>query len=221
MKANILWDLDGTLTDPKEGIIRSIQYALEKFGQRVPPMDELLWCIGPPLYDSFPELVPGSSKQDVQKLIDLYRERFSQVGLFENFIYPEIPDLLAKLSEEKKLFLATSKPHVYAKRIIEHFDLTDFFTCVHGSELSGERADKGDLIRYILKTEGIAVDEALIVGDRKHDIFGAKKAGILSVGITWGYGSQKELEEAGADWIFDRPQDLGSFLLSRSESQLN
>ncbi|MGZ5280587.1 MAG: HAD-IA family hydrolase [Pseudobdellovibrionaceae bacterium] len=218
MKANILWDLDGTLTDPKEGIIRSIQYALEKTGQRVPPMDELLWCIGPPLYDSFPELVPGGSKQDVQRLIDLYRERFAQIGLYENLIYPEIPDLLARLSKEKKMFLATSKPHVYAKRIIDHFDLTDFFTSVHGSELSGERADKGDLIRYILETEGIAVSEALIIGDRKHDIHGAQKAGIISVGITWGYGSRKELQDAGADWIFDRPQDLASFLLSSHES---
>lgn len=217
MTPHILWDLDGTLTDPKEGIIRSIQYALEKFGRRVPPMDELLWCIGPPLYDSFPDLVPDGNEEDVQRLIALYRERFSEIGLYENIVYPEIPEMLAHLSADKKLYLATSKPHFYAKQIIDHFDLSSFFTRVHGSELTGERCDKCDLIRYILETEDIAHADVLIVGDRKHDILGAKKAGIMSVGVTWGYGSKQELEAAGADWIFDRPRDLCDFLSTRRD----
>jgi phosphoglycolate phosphatase len=218
MKTHILWDLDGTLTDPKEGIIRSIQYALQKFGRRVPPMDELLWCIGSPLCHIFPDLVPDCSEEEIEKVMALYRERFSEVGLYENIIYPEIPDLLAHLCEEKKMFLASSCLHADTEEIIEHFDLGSFFVRVHGRELDGDGDEKGDLIRSILESEGIDESDALIVGDCKHDILGAKRAGIQSVGITWGYGSRNELQAAGADWIFDRPRDLRNFLSSRNET---
>jgi phosphoglycolate phosphatase len=214
MKNNILWDLDGTLTDPKEGILRSIQYALAKFDQPVPEMDDLLWCIGPPLYESFPQLVPTADQNGVLRLVELYRERFADVGLFENVVYPHIPDLLAAVAAKKKLFVATAKPHVFARRILEHFKLDHLFTHIYGSELNGVRSNKGDLIQYILETEGLKADETLIIGDRKHDVMGAKKAGIMSVGITWGYGGREELQSAGADHVFDHAEELHSFLLS-------
>ncbi len=214
MKNNILWDLDGTLIDPKEGILRSIQYALEKFGRPVPEMDELLWCIGPPLYESFPILVPETDHQGVRRLVDLYRERFGDVGLYENIVYSHIPELLSKVSAKKKLFTATSKPHVFAKKILQHFQLDHHFEHIHGSELSGERCEKADLIRYILETEKLNPEETVIIGDRKHDIVGAKKAGITSIGITWGYGSHEELTSAGADYVFDRPEEIEQFILN-------
>lgn len=208
---NILWDLDGTLTDPKEGIIGCIQYALQKAGHFAPPMDELLWCIGPPLYESFPKLVPGSSREAVLQLVDLYRERFASVGMFENKVYPDIPELLAKLQTGQKHFVATSKPHLFARKILSHFGLSSYFRVIHGSEMSGERSDKGELIQFILKTESLGPESTMMIGDRKHDIIGAKKSGLKSIGVTWGYGSHEELKEIGADYIFSRPNDIGLF----------
>lgn len=216
MKNHLLWDLDGTLTDPKEGILLSIQYALEKFGITPPPIDSLTWCIGPPLYESFPQLVPGSSNADVLKMVDLYRERFSVTGLYENKVYPFIGKMLAELSQDKKQFLATSKPHLFARKILDHFKLSSHFQKIHGSELSGERSNKADLIAYILKEENIPADDAFMIGDRKHDIIGAKKNGVTSIGITWGYGSRQELEENGADFIFATPENLKNFLLTKN-----
>jgi phosphoglycolate phosphatase len=214
---NVLWDLDGTLTDPKLGIIQCIQFALRKFGREVPALDQLLWCIGPPLYESFPCLVPGSSHQDVLTLVDLYRERFADVGLFENELYPGIPELLGELGAHKKHFLATSKPHIFARRILTHFNLSQFFAGIHGSELNGDRCDKGELIEYVLKNEGLDRKQTVMIGDRKHDIIGAKKAGLIGVGITWGYGSPNELKDAGADFIFSNLPDLRDFLSERTE----
>jgi phosphoglycolate phosphatase len=209
---NILWDLDGTLTDPKEGIIQCIQYALDKADYIPPAMDQLLWCIGPPLHDSFLKLVPGSTKEEANTLVNFYRERFANIGIFENVVYPYISHLLASQKISKQNILATSKPHIYANKILSHFDLIQYFSAIHGSELSGERSDKGELIKYILQNENLNHDTSIMIGDRMHDILGAKKAGIASIGITWGYGSMEELKEAGADFIFTTPKLLGDFL---------
>ena len=213
MKNYILWDLDGTLTDPKEGIIKCLQYALEKFGLTSPPFESLTWCIGPPLFHTFHQLAPGVSDTDVLKLVDLYRERFVHLGMYENRAYPFMVDILMEMKNSRKQFLATSKPHLFANRILIHFEMASYFQRVFGSELSGERSDKGELIKYILDEEKVLPEDVFMIGDRKHDVLGAKKNNVTSIGVTWGYGGRPELQEAGADYIFDAPQDLKAFLL--------
>jgi phosphoglycolate phosphatase len=158
--------------------------------------------------------VPGLREGEVLELVAFYRERFGVSGLFENRVYGGIPELLGSLRgmEGRKLYLATAKPHVFAKRIMAHFGLAAHFHALHGSELSGVRSDKGELVAYILETEKIPPREAMLVGDTKFDVLGAKKNGILSAGVSWGYGPRAELEAAGADYIFDRPAELGEFL---------
>ena len=208
---NILWDLDGTLTDPKVGITRCMQHALREFGHPVPETSDLLWCIGPPMHKSFERLVPGSSPQDVWALVGKYRERFSELGLVENEVYPGIPEMLGALSAHVH-FVATSKPHVFAQRITDHFGLSSYFRRVYGSELDGTRSEKGQLIAHILECEGIT--DAIMVGDRMHDILGGRANGLQTIGVTWGYGGREELVSAGADHIFDTPAELRAFLLS-------
>lgn len=210
---NILWDLDGTLTDPKIGILTSIRYALEGRGHPAPPLDDLVWCIGPPLTDSFALLVPSADLSEIHALIAKYRERFSVTGLFENELIAGIPAVLEGLNDRRH-YLATSKPHVFAKRILAHFNLTHFFTAIHGSELTGERSDKGDLIRHVLVTENLPPETCVMIGDRKHDILGAKKVDVVSIGVLWGYGSHPELTAAGAHRIVETPPELLSELLT-------
>ncbi|MEK7355501.1 MAG: HAD hydrolase-like protein [Bdellovibrionota bacterium] len=142
MRSNILFDLDGTLTDPKEGIIRCLQYALEKGGHPVPQAEDLLWCIGPPLHLSFAKLVPERDEAYAWELVALYRERYKPTGQFENKIYPGILDLLAKLKRSKSLFIATSKAEPFAKSIAEHFGFHSHFKTIRGCALTGERSDK-------------------------------------------------------------------------------
>jgi phosphoglycolate phosphatase len=213
MKTNVFWDLDGTLTDPKVGILTSIRFALEARGYEAPPFEDLVWCIGPPLHDSFASLVPSADTEEIKSLIEKYRERFSVIGLFENELIVGIPDVLEKLRDQNH-FLATSKPRVYAEKILAHFNLTRFFKAVYGSELSGERSDKGELIHYILQTEKLVPEACVMIGDRKHDIIGAQKAKLASIGVLWGYGSRMELETARANRIAKVPCDLLSELLT-------
>src|SRR5882762_6922364 len=144
---NIFFDLDGTLTDPKPGITGSIEYALQKLDLPVPSQDELSWCIGPPLRASFATLLGGESLAD--RAVALYRERFADTGLYENSVYPDIEHVLAALRQSpRRLFVATSKPHVFAERIIDHFGLSGYFEHVFGSELDGTRANKAELLAY-------------------------------------------------------------------------
>lgn len=202
----VLLDLDGTLTDPKPGITGCISYALTELGQASPPPDELTWCIGPPLRGSFCELI-GEERAD--EALAKYRERFSDVGLFENDIYPEILEALeAMKGRGYGLALATSKPLVYAERIVEHFGLRHVFDSLYGSELDGSRTDKAELIGYILTTEGISPQEAVMVGDRRHDIEGAARNGVRGIGVLYGYGSEEELTQAGAVRLCQRPGDI-------------
>ncbi|QOZ27655.1 HAD family hydrolase [Bradyrhizobium sp. CCBAU 51753] len=201
----IFFDLDGTLTDPKPGITGSIQYALEKLGRKVPTQDELTWCIGPPLRASFAMLLGGEEYAD--RAIELYRERFGTVGLFENSVYPDIAEVLGALrATPRRMFVATSKPHVFATRIIAHFGLSGHFDHVFGSELDGTRVNKVELLAYALEQTGADPASAVMIGDRSHDVIGAKRNGIRAVGVTYGYGSAEELREAGASELCATPR---------------
>ena len=206
---NILLDLDGTLTDPKVGILTSLQYALEKLGEDVPAMDELSWCIGPPLKDAFIKMFGEDQTERVAEGVSYFRERFGDVGLFENEVYPDIPQLLNSLNElGHTLHIATSKPEVFARRILDHFDLAAPFASIHGSEIDGTRSNKGDLIGHVLQDQSIASHESVMIGDRKHDILGAISNEVPGIGVLWGYGSRDELEGAGAAACIQQPNDL-------------
>lgn len=212
-----LFDLDGTLTDPKTGITRSLQYALDKLGRRVSETDELTWMIGPPIVAGFTELLGGT--EDVQDAVRLYRERYGDVGLFENEVYAGIPALLQDLREKDvRLYVATSKLQAFARRILDHFDLSRFFDEIYGSELDNRNADKRDLIRHILEQERFDPAGAVMIGDRKHDAIGAKANGLASIGVTWGYGSRQELLDAGVACLVDAPQDLAEPILTLTAS---
>ena len=169
----IYFDLDGTLTDPKPGITRSIQYALSKLDHHtIPTEDELTWCIGPPLRASFVRLLGAEDHAD--RAVSLYRERFSDIGLFENAVYDGISEVLTTLSQSgQRLFVATSKPHVFATRIVEHFGLRHHFEHVFGSEFDGTRVDKSDLLAYALMIAAVDPSKTVMIGDRSHDMVGA------------------------------------------------
>ena len=206
---NLLFDLDGTLTDPFQGITECIAYALEKLGVQSPSKESLHWCIGPPLKNSFLKLLSSDDEALAEKALAFYRERYSSVGLYENEVYNEIPEALEVLQKTgHTLYVATSKPTIFAERIIFHYDLKRHFKCIYGSELDGTRCDKTSLISYILKRESISKFEAVMIGDRKHDIIGANNNGLHGVGVLWGYGSKEELETSGAQSFIGSPQEL-------------
>jgi phosphoglycolate phosphatase len=208
----IFFDLDGTLTDPKIGITRSIQYALGKLDHpAIPTEDELTWCIGPPLRASFVKLL--GSDQSADLAVSYYRERFSGIGIYENGVYAGIADVLTALARPgRRLFVATSKPHVFAERIIDHFDLRHHFERVFGSELDGTHADKSHLLEYALHETSVDPSRAIMIGDRSHDIVGAKNNAMGAIGVLYGYGSRQELTEAGALHVCARPDGLLEYL---------
>lgn len=210
----ILFDLDGTLTDPGLGITNAVMYALDKFGIKVDDRRSLYKFIGPPLWDSFEQFF-GFSKEEAETAVRYFREYYNVTGLFENTPYDGIRALLESLKDGGgTLAVATSKPEVTAKRVLEHFDLADYFTYVGGSVFDGSRVKKYDVIRYVLDTCRICdTSSAVMVGDREHDIIGASKACLDSVGILYGYGSREELERAGATAIAETVDELGRFLL--------
>lgn len=210
----LLFDLDGTLTDPAIGITNSVRYALKKYGIEVGDRSELYKFIGPPLWDSF-EKYCGFSRAEAQNAVEFYREYFREKGMFENLVYNGIEDLLGLLKANGKiLIVATSKPEVFAKQILEHFDIAKYFTYIAGSNLDGTRVKKGEVIRYALESCKVGdLSKAVMIGDREHDIIGAKEAGIDSIGVLFGYGDRNELEKAGADFIADTVADIGRILL--------
>jgi phosphoglycolate phosphatase len=201
----IYFDLDGTLTDPKPGITRSIQYALQRLDHpTMPTEDELTWCIGPPLRASFVRLLGAETAADLA--VSYYRERFSDVGLYENGVYDGIGEVLTSLcASGHRLFVATSKPHVFAERIIDHFGLRDHFERVFGSELDGTRVDKSHLLEYALKQASVDPAKTLMIGDRSHDMVGAKNNGMKGIGVLYGYGGRDELLAAGAHHVCATP----------------
>ncbi|MDQ8936438.1 HAD-IA family hydrolase [Acinetobacter rudis] len=198
MIKNLLIDLDGTLTDPKVGITTSARYGLNKVGYVVPEDANIDWIIGPPLKASFAKILNVAVDDDLAEQALLgYRERFSVTGLFENFVFPEVEATLAVLQQQGfRLFLATAKPIIYARQIMQHFKLDQYFTELYGSELNGDRTNKGDLIAYILEQQQLNITECLMVGDREHDILGARRHGIETIAVEYGYGSAQELDQA-------------------------
>ena len=198
MIKNILIDLDGTLTDPKVGITTSARYGLAKVGHSIAESENIDWIIGPPLKASLAKLLNVDVEDDLAEQALLgYRERFSVTGLFENHLFDDVTATLQELKKQGyKLFLATAKPEIYARQILQHFELLEYFDYPYGSELTGERTNKGDLIGYILQQEKLDPMECLMVGDREHDIFGARRFGIETIAVEYGYGSQQELDEA-------------------------
>ncbi|NLH82271.1 MAG: HAD hydrolase-like protein [Phyllobacteriaceae bacterium] len=213
--ATVLFDLDGTLTDPKVGITVSIRHAMAELGRPLGPEVDLDWCIGPPLIDAFARLLDGD-RTLAEAGVAAYRARYGTVGLYENEVYPGIPDLLAALvADGRRVVLATSKPRVFAARILEHFGLDRAFAAVHGSELDGTRVHKTDLVPWIRDVEAIDPATAVMIGDREHDVVGARAAGIATIGVAWGYGADGELAAAGAERVVDRVADLADLLLAR------
>jgi phosphoglycolate phosphatase len=205
----ILFDLDGTLTDPREGITRSIAYALERMGVAAPPLDDLVFAIGPPLRQSLARLIGSNAPEAVERTLAFYRERFADVGLFENMVYEGTRESLAALAGPgTTLFVATSKPRVYAERIVRHFALDRHFAAVHGCELDGTREDKRDLLAHLLPHHGIEPRSAAMVGDRGVDMIAARHHGLTAIGALWGYGSRTELESAGAHHVCSGPAEL-------------
>lgn len=209
----ILFDLDGTLTDPGTGITNSVTYALKKFGITVESRAELYKFIGPPLCDSFQKFY-GFSEEQAWQAVSYYREYFQDKGIFENIVYDGIREVLEILKNRNKvLVLATSKPREFAVRILEHFDLLSYFDFISGATMDGSRSDKTDIIRYALeKNSIITLEQVIMVGDRKHDVIGAKKNHIASVGVLYGYGSREELTAAGVDYIISTPLELPKIL---------
>ena len=202
----VFFDLDGTLTDPKPGITECIRHALGGLGRTPPPADELVWCIGPPLSASFATLLETTDDILIARSLALYRERFGTVGLYENAVYPGIPEAVAAVRAAGfATFVATSKPHVYARRIVEHFGLDTLFDGVYGSEMDGTRVEKADLIAYALAGERLAPDRVLMIGDRQHDMIGARRCGVRAIGVSYGYGSEAELRAHGAEAIAHAP----------------
>jgi phosphoglycolate phosphatase len=198
MLKNILIDLDGTLTDPKVGITTSARYGLAKIGHPIADSDNIDWIIGPPLKASLAKILNVATDDDLaEQALLAYRERFAVTGLFENEVFEGVAETLSELKQRGfKLFIATAKPTIYAKQILEHFKLAQYFDVIYGSELTGERTNKGDLIGYILEQEQLDPTECLMVGDREHDIFGARRFGIETIAVEYGYGSAEELDAA-------------------------
>lgn len=207
-----IFDLDGTLSDPSEGITNSVAYALEKFGILVEDKSTLYKFIGPPLVDAFSEFY-GFSKEDSEKATAYYRETFSVKGIYENKIYDGVEKLLNALKKkDKTVILATSKPEKYAKEILRFFDLTKYFDFIAGATFDSTRSSKDKVIDYALKNCGINdVENAVMIGDRYHDIEGAKKNGLTSIGVLYGFGDREELEIAGADYIVSRVDEILKF----------
>ena len=221
----ILFDLDGTLTDSAPGITASVKYALEKSGEPVPDYPVLCKFIGPPLLYGFMNFC-GMSEERAEKAVGYYREYYGVKGIFESELYPGIKELLSQLfSSNKKVILATSKPEVFAVKILEHFGISDYFYFTAGATLDKTRTEKADVIAYALKSAGVTDRrKAVMVGDRFHDIDGAKANGIRSVGVLYGFGSRKELENAGADFIAMDTNELYRILLGSAvikKAQIN
>ncbi len=209
-----LFDLDGTLTDPGVGITNSVAHALKKFGINVDDPTELYKFIGPPLWDSF-ENYYGFSKEEAKTAVEYYREYYRDKGIFENMVYDGIETLLESLqSAGKNLIVASSKPEVFARQIMEHFGLSKYFKYIAGGNLDGTRTKKDEVIEYALEANEIYdKSKVVMIGDREHDVIGAKKIGIDSIGVLFGYGSREELEHVQATFIAEKVEDIQNIIL--------
>lgn len=212
MFTTILFDLDGTLTDPYLGITNSIMYALEKLGREIPPRERLLSFIGPPLYDEFRRKF-GMDDAEAREAVRLYREYYPQKGLYENAVIDGAEQLLAVLKlRGKRVSLATSKPEPYAREILRYFGLLHYFDFVGAAQLDGSISTKSEVLRHVLTSLNVTAEECVLVGDRMHDIDGAHLVGMKCIGFLAGYGSRKELTEHGADYLADTLPDVLKFV---------
>jgi len=207
---HILFDLDGTLTDSGEGIMNCARLALEHYGIPIPSEKEMRTFVGPPLHESFIRF--GVPVEEADNAIKIYRSRYLTVGKYENFPYPGIPEMLAKLQREgHKLYVATSKPESTALDILEHFHLTNYFTIICGASMDKSRSTKADVIAYLLAQAG-QVENCVMVGDTAFDVLGAKAHGIPTIGVSWGYGLVEDMRDAGAAAIAGNPRELYEIL---------
>ena len=202
----LFFDLDGTLTDPQQGITGCIRFAMQQLQIVAPAQAQLTWCIGPPLRESFVELV-GEDKADAA--VEYYRQRFSAIGLFENELYPEIAQVLLELrSRGHPLFVASSKPRVFVERILQHFDLDQYFSAIYGSELDGRLQDKGELLAHALADQKLQGSDCVMIGDRNHDALGAANNGMDFIGVLYGFGAVEEFRANGfLRWV-ESPKQL-------------
>jgi phosphoglycolate phosphatase len=214
----ILFDLDGTLTDPKVGITKSVQYALAKYDIQVESLDDLEKFIGPPLKESFMEFYSFDEKTAIQA-IEYYREYFRDKGIFENEVYEGIPDLLKELKNRGFIVaIATSKPTVFAEIIVEHFKLKEHFDIVVGSNLDGTRTSKAEVISHVIDELNIDnLEDVIMIGDRKHDVIGAQKNNIDSIGVLYGYGDIEEFQSVGPTYIVNSVNELYKLLVTENE----
>jgi phosphoglycolate phosphatase len=204
----ILFDLDGTITEPAEGIIKSIRYALERMGKPAAASEDLRWCIGPPLRGTFPKLLETSDAVKIEETIGFYRERYRATGIFEAQLYPGIAQVLAHLAGKYRMFVATAKPHEYAGKVLEHFSVHRHFARVYGPELDGTFDNKTELVAHMIAREKFSPESIIMIGDRWSDMEAAVKNGGRAIGALWGYGSEAELRQAGAHAMSASVSDL-------------
>jgi len=205
---NILFDLDGTLTDPKEGIINSVKFALSKMGVNESEVGDLMKFIGPPLHVSFRDFC-GFNEENTELAVQYFREYFTDKGINENSIFPGVVELLESLKSRKfNMFIATSKPTVHANTVLDNFGITKYFQYVKGSNLNGTESGKPEIIAHIIEKFNLEKDKTVMIGDRFYDIIGAKENGIDSIGVTFGYGGETELKEAGATYICNSVKEI-------------
>ena len=207
---NLLFDLDGTLTDSRVGIIRSIQHATRALGIEPPPEESLGWCVGPPMRENFARLLGTDDSMLIDRAFAHYLERYESIGYRENRVYDGVPAMLTAVTPGRRLIVATSKLTSSAERILAEFKLRDFFEGVFGSERDGRFADKRELVPHVLSAARLDARDTAIVGDRVHDIDGGRAAGIVTIGALWGYGTRDEL--SGANMLCEAPADLPAIL---------
>ncbi len=209
----LFFDLDGTLTDSRPGIVASYRHAMAVLGREAPADAELTRYVGPPLGECLAVLLQTGDAALVERAIAAYRSRFERVGMFENALYPGVDEAIAALARSgRDLFVVTAKPAPYARRILEHFGIAGFFRRVHGPQLGDRRHTKATLVRALLASTGIAPDSAVMIGDRADDVVGARENGLGAVAVTWGYGCRDELEAAGADALVDSTAGLLDYI---------
>lgn len=209
----LLFDLDGTLTDPKPGIVGSLRFALGQLAAPCPTDDVLASYIGPPLRGTFTTLLGTNESDRIEEAMQLYRQRFADTGLYENRVYDGVPEMLERASSAATaVYVATSKPAIYAERIVRHFGLAHHFRKVYGPELDGRYEDKSELLAHLLTRESVDPKAAVMIGDRAADVRAAKASGVSSIGVLWGYGSERELIDAKVDALCATPRELVAHL---------
>lgn len=208
---NLLFDLDGTLADPFEAFASSIVHAFNLHHLPIPSNNQLRSCIGPPLHLSMHEIL-GVAKERVAQIMNDYRDHHGKIGIFQYAFYPPAESVLKLLVNKHRLFVATSKPWPYAKTILQHFKMNQYFQEIYGSEMDGVRSNKAELLKYILEKEKLAPLETVMIGDREHDVIAAQKNQLRSIGVLWGFGDQAELLRAGADELCAQYGELISLI---------